>query len=50
VSSRTARTTQGDPDSNKTKQNKTKQNKTKQNTTQQTDRFSVIQAGLELIM
>jgi hypothetical protein len=33
VSSRTARATQRNPVSNKTKQNKTKQNKTKQNKT-----------------
>jgi hypothetical protein len=35
VSSRTARATQRNPVSNKTKQNKTKQNKTKQNKTKQ---------------
>jgi hypothetical protein len=35
VSSRTARTTQRNPVSGKTKQNKTKQNKTKQNKTEE---------------
>jgi hypothetical protein len=44
MSSRTARTTQRNPASNKTKQNKTKQNKTKQNKTKQ-NKFYILLGG-----
>jgi hypothetical protein len=48
VSSRTARATQRDTVSNKTKQNKTKQNKTKQNKTHSLSLLEELGSGLSI--